>query len=159
MSDPTLPDRDHPVHTSSIERFNQATIIFLTVCAQGRNPLFARPLAVDCLIAAWKKTSNGWLVGRFVCMPDHVHLFCSPTTLHEEISLERWVSYWKSLSSRSWPWPDEQPIWQRHFWDTQLRPGEHYSQRWHYVRCNPVRAGLVEHPEQWQHQGELNQLF
>ena len=40
--------------------------------------------------------------------------------------------------------PNDRPIWQRHFWDTQLRRGESYDQKWDYVMQNPVRAGLAE---------------
>lgn len=34
-------------------------------------------------------------------------------------------------------------LWQRDFWDTQLRCVESYSAKWDNVRHNPVRAGLV----------------
>jgi hypothetical protein len=46
----------------------------------------------------------------------------------------------------------------RHFWDTQLRRGENYDEKWEYIRANPVRAGLVPRVEDWPHQGELNEL-
>ncbi|MCX7916496.1 MAG: hypothetical protein N3A53_09385, partial [Verrucomicrobiae bacterium] len=49
-------------------------------------------------------------------------------------------------------------LWQRDFWDTQLRRGESYSAKWEYVRYNPVRAGLVSDPADWPYQGELNIL-
>ena len=43
----------------------------------------------------------------------------------------------------------ETPVWQRHFWDTQLRRSESYDQKWQYVVENPVRAGLVARSEDW----------
>ncbi|MCX7914880.1 MAG: hypothetical protein N3A53_01065, partial [Verrucomicrobiae bacterium] len=49
-------------------------------------------------------------------------------------------------------------IWQRDFWDTQLRRGESYSAKWEYVRQNPMRAGLVAKAAHWPYQGELNIL-
>ena len=48
--------------------------------------------------------------------------------------------------------------WQSDCWDTQLRSGKHYHEKWLYVRENPVRSGLVENAEQWDIQGELNVL-
>lgn len=48
--------------------------------------------------------------------------------------------------------------WQRDYWDRQLRNGESYGEKWAYVRTNPVRAGLVERPEDWLYQGEMNEL-
>jgi putative transposase len=43
-------------------------------------------------------------------------------------------------------------------WDTQLRTGNSYDAKWEYVKCNPMRHGLVRHPEEWPFKGELNPL-
>lgn len=34
----------------------------------------------------------------------------------------------------------------------------HNQEKWEYVRLNPVREGLVNTPDEWPHQGELNVL-
>ncbi len=47
------------------------------------------------------------------------------------------------------------PIWQRGFFDHVLRSNESYSQKWNYVRENPVRAGLVENADDWPYAGEI----
>jgi len=52
----------------------------------------------------------------------------------------------------------ELSLWQRHFWDTQLRRGESYGEKWQYVLENPVRAGFVKQSQDWPYQGELNTL-
>ena len=52
----------------------------------------------------------------------------------------------------------EKPIWQKDFFDRQLRRGESYSEKWAYVFNNPARASLVQAAEDWPHQGELNSL-
>ena len=108
------------------------------------------------LIAAWAE-ANTWLVGRYVVMPDHIHLFCAPNQI-EPVPLERWIQFWKSLASRRWPRSDEQPVWQKSCWDTQLRQGDSYGNKWEYVRQNPVRLRLVAKAEDWPYQGELNVL-
>jgi putative transposase len=36
-----------------------------------------------------------------------------------------------------------------------LRSRESYSQKWDYVRMNPVRAGLSQTPEDWPYQGKI----
>ena len=33
------------------------------------------------------------LLGAYMIMPDHIHLFCSPT--HEECVIEPWITFWK----------------------------------------------------------------
>ena len=72
--------------------------------------------------------------------------------------LEPWVRFWNSYVSKNWDDPLQLPIWQRDFWDTQLRKDESYGEKWHYVIENPVRAGLVRRSEDWPYQGELNIL-
>jgi putative transposase len=49
---------------------------------------------------AWSDASH-WLVGRYVILPDHLHLFCSPV-VGCDISLERWVAFRKNAVARKW---------------------------------------------------------
>jgi len=60
--------------------------------------------------------------------------------------------------TRAWPRRNQVPIWQRDYWDRQLRRYESYGQKWNYVVNNPVRHGYVVHAEDWRFQGELNVL-
>ncbi len=156
-SAPDLPRRRLPAHLPVVEHHNRSIMVFVTVCTHGRKPLLTGANAVEALRQAWSK-AHIWRVGRWVVMPDHVHLFCAPGTWPPE-PLERWIRYWKSEVSRNWPRPEEQPIWQRDFWDTQLRPGDDYRAKWHYVRDNPVRAGLCANADAWPFQGEETPLL
>jgi len=149
--------RRHPAHQPVVERTNRSSIVFVTVCSKGRKPVFARTAVHDLMVMAWKKADQ-WTVGSYVLMPDHVHFFCSPVG-HEYPPLKKWITFWKTMVSREWPNPLEQPIWQSDFWDTQLRKGDSYGEKWHYVRNNPVRAGLVERVDDWPHQGTIQALF
>jgi REP element-mobilizing transposase RayT len=117
--------RKHPVHQPVYERFNTPVIVFLTACTKRHKSILATERVHEILCAAWRG-ADSWLVGRYVIMPTHLHLFCAPT-LAVPCSLEQWVAYWKSLASRTWPEPGHTAIWQRHFWDTQLRRGENYD--------------------------------
>jgi putative transposase len=49
-------------------------------------------------------------------------------------------------------------VWQSDTFDHILRSGESYSEKWNYVRMNPVRAGLAAAPEDWPWQGEITPL-
>ncbi len=148
--------RKTPIHLPAREPANGAAIVFLTVCTNKKRPILAQPDIHDLLRDVWIHDDH-WLVGRYVIMPDHIHLFCSPGSL-ECASLARWVQFWKSTASRRWPRGEEQPVWQKSCWDTQMRAGEQYSVKWDYVRHNPVRAGLCHAPDEWPFQGELNVL-
>ena len=150
------PGRRHPVHMPVVDRFNRPIIIFLTICSKDRKNIFARGDAAGAIVGGCQ-AANSWLVGRYVIMPDHIHLFCAPNRL-PIVALDQWVKYAKNIASRHWPRPEEHPVWERHFWDTQLRDGDSYDAKWDYVVNNPVRAGLVEKPEDWPYHGELNIL-
>jgi REP element-mobilizing transposase RayT len=185
--------RKHPVHLDVHDRRDRPIIVYLTVCTKRCKPILANAAAHELLRASWRE-ARSWLVGRYVVMPDHIHLFCAPALNYEgmgavpsqtleatslgrhkrtpgpdsqgtsvlcgrpSISLEKWIVFWKSHSARHWCDKNDAPIWQRHFWDTQLRKSESYDQKWQYVLDNPVRAGLVKEASDWPYQGEMTKL-
>jgi hypothetical protein len=54
--------------------------------------------------------------------------------------------------------PQTSALWQQEFFDHVLRSAESHDQKWQYVRDNPVRAGLVNDPDQWPWQGQIDEL-
>jgi REP element-mobilizing transposase RayT len=87
-------------------------------------------------------------------MPDHIHAFVAPSA--NALPLENWVTYWKSQLSKELKLPRNR--WQSDHWDSRLRSGESYDQKWDYVRLNPVRHGLVQDAHEWLYQGVVNDL-
>lgn len=148
--------RKQPANRALFSTGNLSEIVVLTVCTKDRKTLLANAPAHDLLVSVWQG-SDHWQVGRYVIMPDHLHLFCTPART-SSVSVKAWMKYWKSQFTKQWPNQSDRPIWQSDGWDTQLRRGESYDSKWAYVRENPVRAGLVEKAEQWPYQGELNHL-
>ena len=151
---PRYSSRRHPTHLPNIERFNQPVILFLTVCSNERRPVLACERVHEALKKVWPQALQ-YCVGRYIVMPDHLHLFCAPTVRDPE-NVSRWAAYWKRLASRELN--ELTPLWQRDCWDTQLRQSESYADKWAYVRNNPVRSGLVSHADDWPYQGCLNEL-
>jgi putative transposase len=72
----------------------------------------------------------------------------------------RWHKMWKSVSARALIAQHalHAPVWQADTFDHLLRNAESYSEKWEYVRQNPVRAGLYAQPEDWPWQGEIHSL-
>lgn len=153
---PADPGRKSLPHLPSRDAVNQSIIQYVSMNVDKRRPLLARADTIAVLLAAWAK-ADFWRVGRYVIMPDHLHLFCGPATF-PPAPLKQWLLYWRSEVTRLWPRREESPIWQKDFFDRQLRSGESYHEKWLYVWQNPVRAGLVTRPEDWPYQGELNLL-
>ena len=93
----------------------------------------------------------GVAVGRYVIMPDHMHLFVCGG---DDFRLERWVNGLKRSISVGLGATKNRRLWQPGFFDHLLRSNESYDQKWEYVRQNPVRARLVNRVEEWPYQGE-----
>ena len=148
--------RSHPAHFPPVDKFNRTIIVFVTVCSKSREKIFMKNDVHSIVMNAWAENKE-WAVGRYVLMPDHIHLFCAPSEVFQ-FPLKKWVKKWKSHASRNWPRPEEHPIWQVDYWDRQLRKGESYQEKWNYVRNNPVRQGLGDNPDEWPYQGYMNLL-
>jgi len=88
-------------------------------------------------------------LGRHVIMPDHVHLFVRGG---RNFTLSQWVGGLKRAMSVAL---DSPRLWQPGFFDHILRSDESYAKKWNYVRDNPVRAGLVDSPDDWPYKGEI----
>jgi len=131
----------------------QPTIVFLTLCSENRKPWLADNAVHEALRGAWQ-SAQAWLIGYYLLMPDHLHLFCAP---HDEsFTLEKWVTFWERQFRRLHKDPNAQ--WQTHPFHHRLRSEESYAERWNYVRENPLRKGLVKNPDNWPYQGMMNVL-
>ena len=103
---------------------------------------------------AWTVTDD-WLVGYYLVMPDHIHLFCAPGWPVPR-SLKRWAGHWKRLVSLARP--EIRGNWQRDVWDTQMRNADHYRRKLEYVQQNPVRQNLTACSEKWPYQRRSREL-
>ena len=136
--------------------FVDSPIYFLTACTLDRWPILDCELLHNAFRTfCLNSPQHGASVGRYVLMSDHLHLFVSL----DEISLSNWVKSLKNTLSKTLrSVGHEGPHWQKGFFDHLFRSGESYSQKWEYVRENPVRAGLVAIPEDWPYAGEIHDL-
>lgn len=98
------------------------------------------------------------MVGRYVIMPDHAHFFATPKP--EAKSLSAFIRDWKKWTTRQLNDAGiaAPPVWQAEFFDHVLRSADSYDQKWHYVRENPVRAGLASSADAWPYSGECEIL-
>lgn len=153
---PQDPGRKSLPHLAPKEFQNQSIIQFISCNVARRRPLLTNAAVHSLLLCAWKKADH-WLIGRYVIMPDPIHLFCAPRCV-PVTPLKRWMEFWRADVTRNWPNTGDKPIWQKDFFDRQLRSSESYRQKWIYELENPVKAGLANCWEDWPYQGELNVL-
>jgi len=131
--------------------FSRSPLFFVTCCTYRRRPILARGEVHAALIdfATRAHADFGIAVGRYVILPDHIHLFVSGDV---EFVLSKWVAGLKRAISNALLLTGE--FWQPTFFDHVLRSEDSYSEKWEYVRQNPVRAGLVKESDDWPYQGE-----
>jgi REP element-mobilizing transposase RayT len=135
---------------SSVQSF-----YFVTFNTHQRVSLLAREEIHDVFQSfCVRAEEHNIAVGRYVIMPDHLHLFVAfPMT---GLTLSEWMGALKTvLGKQLLRLGMQKPHWQEGFFDHVLRSAESYSQKWEYVRMNPVRAGLCDEPEEWPYQGEI----
>jgi REP element-mobilizing transposase RayT len=131
---------------------------FVTCCTRDRRSILATEklhrIFIDFATCAGEL--RGIAVGRYV-MPDHLHLFVAGS---DDFELGRWIGTLKRiLGKQARPGRVKNTVWQRGFFDHVLRSSESYSEKWDYVRQNPVRAGLVSSPEHWPFAEEIVDLY
>ncbi len=133
-------------------------VYFTTFCTHNRQALLANEGVQRTFCAgAVQAVKAGAAVGRYVIMPDHIHLFV-------RIGMEgRLNATVKRLREGITKYLRQHSpgliVWQPGFFDHVLRSGESYAEKWEYVRYNPVRAGLVKRPEEWPFQGEIETIM
>src|SRR5262245_62048132 len=127
-----------------------STLVFLTVVTHHGERWLSNPKVQTALHQVWEYDAVAWLVGDYLLMPEHVHLFCAPGNLGVEI--ERWVAFWKDRLAKACP---EAGRWQRGGFHHRLRSRAEFDEKWSYVGENPLRRGLVGAVDDWPYQGRV----
>jgi len=135
---------------------------FITFSCYHRRRLLddnaAKGIVVNVMSSQLKKR-EGKCVG-FAIMPDHVHAVAWFSTSN---ALSEFVKQWKRLSSYLirknmennqsrylQAIGDNEPVWQRKFYNFNLYSESKLREKLDYMHNNPARAGLVAKAEQWQ---------
>jgi putative transposase len=118
-------------------------------CAQGRN-IFQIPEVAQILITAilHYRDSKAYLLHEFVAMPNHLHVLLTPgqtTSLEKAVQLIKGGSSFQISKQRG----HKMEVWQQGFHDWTIRDVDDWQAKAQYIRMNPVRARLVEKPEEW----------
>jgi REP element-mobilizing transposase RayT len=131
---------------------------YITTCTYNRLPILTRPDVFSIIQDELSKalTMHGWAIGSYCVMPDHIHFFC--TDAEQGVKLNKFIQAWKQWTSKRIKevLKIDDSIWQKSFFDHLIRSSESYSEKWEYVRQNPVRAGLVKNADDWKYWGYVD---
>ena len=117
---------------------------FITICThpRGKSSLCNSDTAKLIRESLQFRQNRGELwVHLLLLMPDHLHGIMS---FSPSVGMEKTLSNWKRYTCIN-----GDIEWQRDFFDHRLRKDESYIEKAHYIRMNPVRAGLISVPEDW----------
>jgi putative transposase len=127
---------------------------FVTFCTHRRQKILATDQTHSAFVQFAQQAAEFKIAGgRYVVIPDHSHLFVCG---NEEFVLSRWVAMLKQVLAKKNGWRKSSgQIWEEGFFDHVLRSDESMSEKWEYIQQNPVRAGVVNDPDDWPYQGEI----
>ena len=139
---------------------------YLTSVSKDRLPVFRTDTLADitCKALNEARTSGKFLIFAYVVMPDHLHLVTdygrSSKDIHRFVNgiiSRRVIDHLKetaSVSLRKLQILEQAnnykySLWQHHPDTRLLWNDKMLMQRINYTHLNPVRAGLVNHPDDW----------
>ena len=135
------------------------TYFFTVNLAERRSDLLVRH--IDDLRAAMKtvKDAHPFAILAMVVLPEHLHAIWSLPPGDADYPM-RWSLIKAGFSRRlakgehiraSRQAKRERGIWQRRYWEHQIRDEVDLARHVDYIHFNPVKHGWVTHPVDWPH--------
>jgi len=128
-------------------------LLFFTVVTKDRKPWFNNEANIEYLRHAFRKTlsEKPFIIESIVILPDHLHCIWQLPEADGDFS-GRWREIKKRVSRHldsSTNASKERPVWQRRFWEHQIRDREDWRRHMDYIHYNPVKHGLVKQVSDW----------
>ena len=155
-----------------VTRFNLENYChFITSKTYRSQKIFSKGKVADLLIQTLfevKEKLNFRLIG-FVVMPDHIHLMVVPDKRNSISDVMRHIKgrfsrrynhFSRGMNSPDYGAPNHRAgnlslpkpkVWQESFHDHVIRNRKEFDQRLNYLYNNPVKAKLVEKPEDYKY--------
>lgn len=136
---------------------------FFTVVTHKRRAILCHESNVALLRAAFRYAleRHPFIIDAFVLLPDHLHCIWTLPENDSNFSM-RWrliKSYFsrqcrdefKGKQTAAHLHKCEQAIWQRRYWEHQIRDDGDFIRHAEYIHYNPVKHGLTKSPILWPH--------
>jgi putative transposase len=130
---------------------------FVTCCVLDRRMVFIERERVDAVAAHFLQQAerSELAVIAYCFMPDHVHLLAEGQA--EGADLQSFVARAKQKSGFDFAAVEKRRLWQKGYHDRVLRDEEATPDVVRYIIENPVRAGIAQHPSEYEFWG--SQLY
>jgi putative transposase len=118
---------------------------FITISCYRHTHILGTPAARNTLQQILEETRQKYTfdVLGYVFLSNHIHLL---VTEPETTNLSTAIQVLKQRFSRT---RDEEFVWEPRYHDFNVFTEAKRVEKLRYMHRNPVKAGLVEHPEQW----------
>lgn len=148
---------------SRYRRLLTGSTYFFTVVAHRRRPIFCNPAIRSSLAQAIRfvRETRPFVVDGWILLPDHMHCIWTLPD-HDTDYSTRWSIIKRHVSSRGAPALHdpalstssrqsrrESTIWQRRFWEHQIRNEADFERHMDYIYFNPVKHGFVQRVGEW----------
>ncbi len=135
---------------------------FFTVVTYKRKRIFHHEASIELIKSAIEQAQYSYPFETVASclLPDHIH--CIWKLPDDDVDFSRRWSFIKSHFSRNYHAnhkrsnisvsrinKGEVAVWQRRFWEHQIRDERDLQKHVDYIHYNPVKHGYVEEPEDW----------
>src|SRR5579862_3428704 len=131
-----------------LKRYQQTRQLhFITFSCYHRAPLLVDPHARHIFLRTLETVRRWygfWLLG-YVVMPEHVHLLLSEPERENLALVLQMLKQMVSTKLRT----GTGPFWQERYYDFNVWSEKKQVEKLRYLHRNPVKRGLVAHPEDW----------
>ncbi len=136
---------------------------FFTVVMYRRQTILCDDMMRSALRAAIEsvRRTRPFTIDAWVLLPDHLHCIWTLPEGDADFStrwmmIKRKVSFTcatnylrKDLLTASKQKHRESTLWQRRFWEHQIRDDDDFARHMDYLHFNPVKHGLVANVKEW----------
>ena len=138
---------------------------FFTVVTAQRRRIMTEPSFLNHLRRCMAEVRDKWPfeITAMVVLPDHFHAIwslprgdCDYSTRMRRMKGMVTRAYLseggkETELSVSMVIRSERGVWQRRFWEHQIRDETDFERHFHYIHFNPVKHGYVQHTREWPH--------
>jgi putative transposase len=144
---------DQTPHSSDLRQHREMhgqDTFFATKCLQPRLKIVGASAAAEvCSALCYHSTHGNILLAAFIIMPDHWHALFATCNGQPLPNFMHTVQWWIGRRTNQHLQQND-CHWQDGYYETRIRSTKQHQYVSDYIESNPVRAGLVKLPSEWE---------